>query len=249
MIWRYSSSATVACSWDIRWILSRPASVRFRPWPSPSRRRSSRSSRARARSCRRATTGATSRSGTASARSCSATATTCTSRAATGKPMNRYFPEIEEQVRALPGERLVLDGEMVVEVDGIQEFDLLSQRIHPAASRVERLAEETPAALVAFDLLAEGDELLLELPYDERRERLAAGGRRPGAAHAGDRRPRRRRAVAHRAAPRAWWPRRASAPYLPGRAQGHGRRSSACARPTRWWPPSASARRRAPSAR
>jgi ATP-dependent DNA ligase len=63
---------------------------------------------------------------------------------------------------------------MVVTVDGVQEFDLLSQRIHPAASRVERLAKETPADLVAFDLLAEGDEALLELPYTERRERLAA---------------------------------------------------------------------------
>ena len=91
-----------------------------------------------------------------------------------GKPMNRYFPEIVEQVLALPGRRLVLDGEMVVEVDGIQEFDLLSQRIHPAASRVERLREEFPAGFVAFDLLAEDDEVLLELPYDERRVRLAA---------------------------------------------------------------------------
>ena len=91
-----------------------------------------------------------------------------------GRPMNRYFPDVVEQVLALPGTRLVLDGEMVVTVDGIQEFDLLSQRIHPAASRVERLAKETPAQLVAFDLLAEDDETLLELPYDERRERLAA---------------------------------------------------------------------------
>ena len=91
-----------------------------------------------------------------------------------GRPMNRYFPEVVEQALALPSERFVLDGEMVVTVDGIQEFDLLSQRIHPAASRVERLARETPAALVAFDLLAEGDETLLELPYTERRERLAA---------------------------------------------------------------------------
>ena len=89
-----------------------------------------------------------------------------------GKPMNRYFPEVVEQVLALPGKRLVLDGEMIVVVDGIQEFDLLGQRIHPAASRVERLAAETPAALVAFDLLADGDETLLELPYAERRERL-----------------------------------------------------------------------------
>jgi ATP-dependent DNA ligase len=78
-----------------------------------------------------------------------------------------------EVVLALPGKRLVLDGEMVVTVDGVQEFDLLSQRIHPAASRVEMLAKETPAQLVAFDLLAEDDETLLELPYDERRQRLA----------------------------------------------------------------------------
>jgi len=91
-----------------------------------------------------------------------------------GRPMNRYFPEIVEQALNLPDERYVLDGEMVVIVDGIQEFDLLSQRIHPAASRVERLREETPASLVAFDLLAEADELLLSLPYDERRERLRA---------------------------------------------------------------------------
>jgi ATP-dependent DNA ligase len=90
-----------------------------------------------------------------------------------GKPMNRYFPDIVEQALALKAKRYVLDGEMVVTVDGVQEFDLLSQRIHPAASRVERLREETPATLVAFDLLAEGDDTLLELPYAERRERLA----------------------------------------------------------------------------
>ena len=90
-----------------------------------------------------------------------------------GRPMNRYFPDVVEQALALPAERFVLDGEMVVTVDGVQEFDLLSQRIHPAASRVERLRKETPADLVAFDLLAEGDETLLELPYTERRARLA----------------------------------------------------------------------------
>jgi ATP-dependent DNA ligase len=90
-----------------------------------------------------------------------------------GRPMNRYFPDVVEQVRSLPAERLVLDGEMVVVVEGIQEFDLLSQRIHPAASRVEMLAKKTPADFVAFDLLAEGDEVLLELPFTERRSRLA----------------------------------------------------------------------------
>jgi ATP-dependent DNA ligase len=90
-----------------------------------------------------------------------------------GRPMNRYFPEVVDQVLQLPGKQLVLDGEMVIEIDGVQEFDLLSQRIHPAASRVEMLAKETPAEFVAFDLLAEGKEKLLELPYTERRERLA----------------------------------------------------------------------------
>ncbi len=90
-----------------------------------------------------------------------------------GKPMNRYFPEVVEQVQAIVEERVVLDGEMVIEVDDVQEFDLLSQRIHPAKSRVEKLSVETPARYVAFDLLALEDETLLELPYDERRRRLA----------------------------------------------------------------------------
>ena len=89
-----------------------------------------------------------------------------------GKPMNRYFPEILPDILALEGKKLVLDGELVIVVDGIQEFDLLSQRIHPAKSRVDMLAEQTPAAFIAFDLLAEGKQSLLELPYDERRERL-----------------------------------------------------------------------------
>jgi ATP-dependent DNA ligase len=89
-----------------------------------------------------------------------------------GKPMNRYFPEIPPQVTRLASERVVLDGELILVVDGIQEFDLLGQRIHPAKSRVEMLAKETPAAFVAFDVLAVGDESLLELPYTERRARL-----------------------------------------------------------------------------
>src|SRR4051812_26696379 len=86
--------------------------------------------------------------------------------------MNRYFPDVVEQVKALAAERVVLDGEMVVTVDGIQEFDLLSQRIHPAASRVEKLSKETPADYVAFDLLSVDDQELLELSYSERREGL-----------------------------------------------------------------------------
>src|SRR3954454_23848026 len=89
-----------------------------------------------------------------------------------GKPMNRYFPEVIDQVRQLPAQRVVLDGELIVVVDGVQEFDLLGQRIHPAQSRVQMLAEQTPAAFVAFDVLAIDDEVLMEQPYEERRARL-----------------------------------------------------------------------------
>jgi ATP-dependent DNA ligase len=91
-----------------------------------------------------------------------------------GKPMNRYFPEVAEAIKQMEADRVVIDGEIVVVVDGVQEFDLLGQRIHPAESRVRMLAEQWPAAYVAFDLLGQGDESLMELPYRERRERLLA---------------------------------------------------------------------------
>jgi len=84
------------------------------------------------------------------------------------KPLGRYFPEL-----ALPPGAYVLDGEIVVRgADGREDFDALGQRIHPAASRIERLSLETPAVYVAFDLLARGEESLLELPFDERRSAL-----------------------------------------------------------------------------
>jgi ATP-dependent DNA ligase len=89
-----------------------------------------------------------------------------------GKPMNRYFPEVVESIREMKADRLVMDGEIIVVVDGIQEFDLLGQRIHPAESRVKMLSEQWPAAFVAFDLLAEDDEALLDVPLTERRKRL-----------------------------------------------------------------------------
>ena len=89
-----------------------------------------------------------------------------------GKPMNRYFPEVIEAIKKMKAQRVVMDGEIVVVVDGVQEFDLLGQRIHPAESRVRMLSEQWPAAYVAFDLLADGDEVLLERPYSERRKRL-----------------------------------------------------------------------------
>jgi ATP-dependent DNA ligase len=90
-----------------------------------------------------------------------------------GKPLERYFPEI-----ALPRGRYVLDGEIVIPHDGGgEEFNLLQQRIHPAASRIERLSEETPATFMAFDLLARDDTKWLDRPFAERRsglEKLAA---------------------------------------------------------------------------
>ncbi len=87
-----------------------------------------------------------------------------------GRPLRRYFPEL-----AFPTGRYVLDGEIVLfDAEGRQDFDALGQRVHPAESRIRMLAERTPTRYVAFDLLAADDELLLELPQRERRERLEA---------------------------------------------------------------------------
>lgn len=95
-----------------------------------------------------------------------------------GKTMTRYFPEVIEQARRQLPERCAIDGELIViRRDGPDgrprlDFELLAQRIHPAASRVKLLAETTPADFVAFDLLALGDETLLDQPYPQRRARL-----------------------------------------------------------------------------
>lgn len=89
------------------------------------------------------------------------------------KPLLRYFPELEPALAQLP-EGTVVDGEVVVVVDGATDFDTLQQRIHPAESRVSMLSEKTPAELVAFDLLAHRGEDLREAPFKERRERLAS---------------------------------------------------------------------------
>ena len=88
------------------------------------------------------------------------------------KPLTRYFPDLVEPLRANLPERCVVDGEVVIATEGGLDFDRLSLRIHPAESRVAMLAEETPAGFVAFDLLAEGDTDLRELPFRERRARL-----------------------------------------------------------------------------
>lgn len=97
------------------------------------------------------------------------------------KPLNRYFPEMEPVLLESLPERCVVDGELFVSIDGRLDFDALGQRIHPAASRVNMLAEQTPAGFVAFDLLALGDESYVDRPFGERRAALEgiAGGFRP----------------------------------------------------------------------
>src|SRR5579859_3650520 len=85
-----------------------------------------------------------------------------------GKPLGRYFPELQ-----FPRGRYVLDGEVVIDAaDGHEDFGALQQRIHPAESRIQMLAAETPARYIAFDLLALEDESLLERPLSDRRRAL-----------------------------------------------------------------------------
>jgi ATP-dependent DNA ligase len=96
------------------------------------------------------------------------------------KPLERYFPELARGLSKMPGTGWVLDGEIVIPGAG---FEALQLRLHPAASRIEKLAAETPAQLVAFDLLARDGEALLERPLSERRAALVkfvrAVGRTP----------------------------------------------------------------------
>jgi len=89
-----------------------------------------------------------------------------------GQPLGRYFPEVVEAMRALRMKELVIDGEIVVPVDGRMSFDHLLQRIHPAESRVRKLAAETPAYYFAFDLLVTKGKSIAAKPIEERREQL-----------------------------------------------------------------------------
>jgi ATP-dependent DNA ligase len=92
-----------------------------------------------------------------------------------GQPLGRYFPELIDALRALPHQRFVLDGEIVIFVDGALAFDDLLQRIHPAESRIRKLAGETPVTFLVFDLLVdESGRDLTTLPLRERRARLEA---------------------------------------------------------------------------
>ncbi|HET6898245.1 MAG TPA: ATP-dependent DNA ligase [Vicinamibacteria bacterium] len=88
------------------------------------------------------------------------------------KPLDRYFPELKPALLASLPPRAVVDGEIVIATDHGLDFDLLQLRLHPAASRVAKLAEETPSAFVAFDLLAEGDRDLRDQPQARRRAAL-----------------------------------------------------------------------------
>src|SRR5436190_1882204 len=93
------------------------------------------------------------------------------------KPLDRYFPELAAPIRASLPERCVVDGEVVIAHDGELQFESLLLRIHPAASRVKMLAEETPASFVGWDLLALGDDDLRGTPQGDRRRRLEAAFR------------------------------------------------------------------------
>ena len=89
------------------------------------------------------------------------------------RPLTRYFPELVDPVRTWLPERCVVDGEIVIAGDRGLDFEALLQRIHPAESRIQLLARETPASFVAFDLLALGDDDLRDRPFEERRAQLA----------------------------------------------------------------------------
>ncbi len=93
--------------------------------------------------------------------------------AKSGKPLTRYFPEIVAALDALHCGPFILDGELLIEQDGAYSFEALQARLHPAESRITKLARETPAVLMLFDLLADKRDLRA-LPHAERRTRLAA---------------------------------------------------------------------------
>ncbi len=98
-------------------------------------------------------------------------------RGKSGASLARFFPEVVATLEALPFERFVVDGELVIELNGRMTFDALQARLHPAASRIRKLARETPARLILFDMLVGPDGSQMEaLPLTERRSALEAFG-------------------------------------------------------------------------
>jgi ATP-dependent DNA ligase len=95
-----------------------------------------------------------------------------------GKPLTRYFPEVAAEVAKLKAANFVLDGEIVIPIGDRLSFNDLLQRIHPAASRIRKLAEATPAMFIVFDLLEDAEGPLVELPLEKRRVKLEAFARR-----------------------------------------------------------------------
>src|SRR4051794_16168156 len=88
------------------------------------------------------------------------------------RPLTRYFPDVVEAVKTALPERCVVDGEIVITTNGRLDFEALQLRLHPAESRVRKLAAEIPAEFVAFDLLALGDDSLTSEPFAARRDLL-----------------------------------------------------------------------------
>jgi ATP-dependent DNA ligase len=91
-----------------------------------------------------------------------------------GKPLARYFPEIAEAVKTVSPKRFILDGELCIPVGAALSFEALQLRLHPAASRVEKLSKETPAIFILFDILASPERELMDAPLEERRSELEA---------------------------------------------------------------------------
>ncbi|MEJ7935597.1 ATP-dependent DNA ligase [Sphingobium sp. AN558] len=89
-----------------------------------------------------------------------------------GKPLGRYFPELMQHIEAIDLDTVILDGEIVLPLDGVLSFDALQARLHPAASRIARLSRESPAQLILFDCLWTGADDLTDAPLDERRAAL-----------------------------------------------------------------------------
>ena len=96
-----------------------------------------------------------------------------------GKPLARYFPEVATMLEALTPRRFILDGELIIPVGDCLSFEALQLRLHPAESRIRKLAKETPAQFILFDLLATDDEMLAAQPLSVRRRALERHGPSP----------------------------------------------------------------------
>ena len=125
----------------------------------------------------RPATGSTSPSGTGSAACSRTTAAGCALWSRNGRPLLRYFPELEEVGKLLPPDS-ALDGEIVISTKGQLDFDSMQMRLHPAESRIRKLSAEIPAQFIAFDILLWKGEAIHELPLEKRRKELERKAKR-----------------------------------------------------------------------